>query len=253
MSPKCLTIAGSDTTGGAGIQADLRTFAHFGAHGVSAVTAITAQTGKGVMGVYPIPADVITQQLSAIVADGGADAIKVGMIGSAANVRAITWFLASLAAKHVVVDPIFHSTSGAELLEAGGIRPFRDQLLPFATVITPNADEAGQLTGMRVWNVGTMKEAARQIYNDVWSLRRDKIKTLNILVKGGHVTGDAIDVLYDGKNFREFHGERIDGTKHGTGCLLSSAITAGLALGKDIEQAVKEAKQYVERYLTGHP
>jgi len=253
MSPTCLTIAGSDPSGGAGVQADLKTFAIFGVRGLSALTAITSQTNERVIGVYPIPADVLTQQLSSVVAEGSADAVKIGMIGTNANVRAVAWFLSSIAAPHVVVDTVFSSTSGAELLEPSGRRPFKEILLPLATLVTPNMEEAGVLTGMRVWNHGTMREAARQIYDEAWQLRRDRTRPLAVLVKGGHIEGDAIDILYNGRDFKEFHGKRIAGTRHGTGCVLSSAIAADLAIGKNLELSIEEAKRFTEEYLKQAP
>ncbi|PIR16600.1 MAG: bifunctional hydroxymethylpyrimidine kinase/phosphomethylpyrimidine kinase [Deltaproteobacteria bacterium CG11_big_fil_rev_8_21_14_0_20_49_13] len=246
-----LTIAGSDPSGGAGIQADLRTIELFGAKGLSAITAITAQTDKMAYGINPVSADILTQQLSAAARDSDVSAIKIGMIGSAANVRAIMLFLHSVKVPHIVIDPVLASTSGMPLLEAHAFKAFKEELLPNATVITPNIDEAGVLTGMRLWNVGIMKEAAQQIYAECWQLRRDKTKTLAVLVKGGHSTGDPTDVLFDGKKFTEFKGKRMEGpAKHGTGCRLSSAIASGLANGKTLEKAISEAKKFIENFIS---
>lgn len=249
--PTALTIAGSDPSGGAGIQADLRTFEAFGVTGLSAITAITAQTEDTVFGVNPVAADILSQQLAAVSRQAKIDAIKIGMIGSSANVRAIILFLHSLNVHHIVLDPVFRSTSGVPLLEAHALKLLKDELLPLATVITPNLDEAGILTGMRIWNVGTMKEAARQIYADLMPLKKDKSKPINILIKGGHLSTDATDVLFDGNTFTELEAQRIvTGGKHGTGCRLSSAIAANLAIGKDLTTAIKTAKTFVETYLT---
>lgn len=245
-----LTIAGSDPSGGAGIQADLKTFDSFGVGGLSAVTAITAQTEDRVFSVNPVSADVLTQQMSAAARSGNIDAVKIGMIGSSANVRAIILFLHSLRPRHVVIDPVFTSTSGMPLLEAHALKLFKDELLPLATVITPNLDEAGVLTGMRIWNLGTMKEAALMIHAETWQLRNDKDRALSVLVKGGHCTGEPLDVLYNGSGFREFAGKRIEGgRRHGTGCRLSSAIAAGLAKGRSLETSIEEAKRFVEDYI----
>ena len=246
-----LTIAGSDPSGGAGVQADLKTFEVFGAKGLSVITALTAQTDTNMLGLNPVAADILTQQLHAAAKCANIDAIKIGMIGSAANVRAIILFLHSINVQHIVIDPVFTSTSGMPLLEAHAFKLFKEELLPFATVITPNLDEAGTLTGMRIWNVGTMKEAARQIYNETYQLKKNKDSSLSILVKGGHLSQDATDVLFDGADFKEFSAKRIAGlSKHGTGCRLSSAIAAGLANGLKLADAIIEAKKFVERYMS---
>lgn len=245
-----LTIAGSDPSGGAGIQADLRTFEAFKAKGLSAITAITAQSEEKVFSVYPVPADILSQQLASI-SECKIDAVKIGMIGSAANVKAIVLFLHSINVQHVVIDPVFRSTSGTPLLAEHAMKMFKEELLPLATVITPNADEAGVLTGMRIWNVGTMKESAHQIHAETWQFRQDKSKPLNVLVKGGHVSGDPIDVLYDGTKYTEFSAKRISGDgKHGTGCVLSSAISANLANGAGINDSIINAKRHVESYIS---
>ncbi len=245
-----LTIAGSDPSGGAGIQADLRTINSFGVKGLSAITAITAQSETTVFGVYPIPPDILTHQLSAAAKTAKIDAVKIGMIGNSANVNAIILFLHSIKPEHVVIDPVFVSTSGMPLLETHAMKLFKEGLLPLATVITPNLNEAGILTGMRLWNLGTMKEAARQIHAETFQLRQDRSRPLAVLVKGGHLSSDPIDILFDGKDFTEFSGKRIEGNgRHGTGCVLSSAIAAYLADGKDVHASISEAKQFVEDYI----
>lgn len=249
--PVVLTIAGSDPSGGAGLQADLRTFEAFGVRGLSAVTAITAQNEETVLGVHAVGADVLTQQLAAVIRGQEISAVKIGMIGSIANVRAIILFLHSANVPHVVIDPVLSSTSGAPLLETRALNIFKNELLPLATLITPNIDEAGVLSGMRIWNLGTAKDAARQIYNETYQLKKDKTKTLAVLVKGGHLAGEPIDVLYNGDDFLEFPSKRINATRHGTGCVLSSAIAAGLANGKALPAAIAEAKKFVEDYISG--
>lgn len=248
--PTVLTIAGSDPSGGAGIQADIKTFEFFNIKGLSVITAITAQTKDKVFSVNPVSADILTQQLSAAVRNNKIDAVKIGMIGSSTNVRAIILFLNSLKPPHVVIDPVFTSTSGAPLLEAHALKLFKEELLPLVEIITPNLDEAGVLTGMRIWNIGTMKESARQIYAETWQLRHDKSKTLAVLVKGGHISGNPTDILYDGTKFTEFEGKRIAGAgRHGTGCRLSSAIASNLAKEASLEEAIIQAKKYVESYI----
>ncbi len=255
--PTALTIAGSDPSGGAGIQADIKTFEAFGVRGLSVITAITAQTEESVLGVYPLPADQLTQQLAAAAKSEKIDAVKIGMIGSAANVRAIRFFLRSVKIPHVIIDPVFTSTSGMPLLEPHGLKYLKEELLPIATVVTPNLDEAQVLTGMRLWNIGTMKEAARIIHAEACSLSSPPLKKggkgefgLSVLIKGGHLTGDSIDILFDGINYVEFPAKRISGKiKHGTGCRLSSALAACLAKGMPLQDAVKEAKRFVEEYI----
>jgi hydroxymethylpyrimidine/phosphomethylpyrimidine kinase len=252
-----LTIAGSDPSGGAGVKADIKTFEAFGVKGLSCITAITAQTEASVTGVYPVPADQLTQQLASAVRQAKPDAVKIGMLGSAANVRAVRFFLNSARVPHVVIDPVLASTSGMPLLEPHGLKYLKDELLPLATVITPNLDEAGVLTGMRLWNIGTMKEAARIIHADAFSLKKERSPLsakggfgLSVLIKGGHLPGDPVDVLFDGTNHIEFPARRIAGVpRHGTGCRLSSAIAACLAKGVALQDAITEAKGFVEDYI----
>ncbi|MBI2091507.1 MAG: bifunctional hydroxymethylpyrimidine kinase/phosphomethylpyrimidine kinase [Deltaproteobacteria bacterium] len=248
--PTVLTIAGSDPSGGAGIQADLAVFEAFGVRGLSAITAVTAQTKDEVLGVNPVAADILNQQLASASKNASIDALKIGMIGSSANVMAIILFLRSQNINHIVIDPVFKSTSGTPLLESHALKLFKESLLPLATLITPNTDEAGVLTGMRIWNVGTMKDAAQKIYSETWQLRRDKIKPLSVLIKGGHLGGDSTDVLFDGESFKEFNAKRINvPNKRGTGCRLSAAIASGLANGKSTTDAITAAKKYVEDYI----
>ncbi len=247
--PTVLTIAGSDPSGGAGIQADLRTFELLGVSGLSAITAITAQTKDSVFNVNPVAADILTQQLAAVSKEETIDSVKIGMIGSAANVRAIILFLRSIKVPHIVIDPVFVSTSGYPLLETHAMRIFKEELLPLATVITPNLDEAATLTGMRVWNIGTMKEAARQIHVEAIQMRHNKSQALSILIKGGHLNGNPTDILYDGTNYTEFTAARVVGSRHGTGCALSSAIAVELAKGRPLTEAVTLAKKFVEEYI----
>ena len=251
MEKVVLTIAGSDPSGGAGIQADLATFADFNVVGLSAITAITAQNVEEVLAIHPTPADILTQQLSTACKGKDLDAIKIGMVATQANVKAIVWFLHHTPSKHIVIDPVLHSSSGVPLLEAKALAIFRQQLLPLATVITPNLQEAGVLAGMQVASLDTMRKAAQIIYTETKWLGGDVKKPLAVLVKGGHLEGDAVDVLFDGEKYFSFPAKRIAGpSPRGTGCRFSSAIAACLALGDDLQTAIKKAKEYLADYIS---
>jgi hydroxymethylpyrimidine/phosphomethylpyrimidine kinase len=233
---RVLTIAGSDSGGGAGIQADLKTFLAFGVHGMSAVTAVTAQNSRGVHGVWPLPVEAVVAQVRAVVDDIGVDAVKVGMLGTAAVAAAVADALAGLAVP-VVVDPVCVSKHGDPLLAADALDVLRTRLLPLATVVTPNLDEVAALTGLRVSSAGGLEEAARAVhaFGPRWTL-----------VKGGHLDGDAVDLLWDGVAARTYAAPRLDNRHtHGTGCTLASAIAARLAYGDEVPDAVRAAKDYV--------
>jgi hydroxymethylpyrimidine/phosphomethylpyrimidine kinase len=237
-----LSIAGSDSSGNAGIQADIKTFEALGVRCLTAVTAITAQSKTAVFGAYPVASDILSQQLGSVSSET-IDAIKIGMILTSSNVHAIKLFLGSRKPLHVVIDTVFSSTSGTPLIEPQAMKPFKEELLPMASLITPNLLEAGALTGMRIWNLGTMKEAARRVFDETGKA---------VLVKGGHVEGEPVDVLYDGKIWKEFNGKRIVAAgRRGTGCRLSSAIAAFLANGEPLDAAIANAKKFVESYLSG--
>lgn len=251
MEKIVLTIAGSDPSGGAGVQADLQTFAHFGVTGLSAITAITAQNEEMVLAVHPTPADLLTQQLSTACKGKDLDAIKIGMVATEPNVKAIVWFLHHTQVGHVVIDPVLHSSSGTPLLESKAYAIYRQQLLPLATVITPNLFEAGVLAGMQVSTLDTMKKAAEVIYHETNRFRAGMDRTLHILIKGGHLEGDAVDVLFDGERYFSFPAKRIGGSSpRGTGCRFSSALAACLAKGDDISTAIKKAKDYLADYIS---
>ena len=241
----CLTIAGSDPSGGAGIQADLRTFEAFGVSGVSAVTAITAQTENRFVSIYPTPADILTQQLSVVSKDIKIDAIKVGMVATAANVQALIWFLKRMRNIPIVVDPVLDSSTGYPLIEPEALHLFEYQLLPLATVVTPNLREAGTLAKMRVSDLETMKTAAKIIYDNIRQMQSDKGRDLSIVLKGGHLKVSSTDLVYCDSSFTEIEGTVFGKNLHGSGCLFSSAITAGLAKGLDIIKATQEAKKYI--------
>lgn len=248
MTKFVLTIAGSDPSGGAGVQADLKTFADLNVQGISAITAITAQNDDEVLAIHPTPADVLTQQLSTACNGREIGAIKIGMVATRANARAIGWFLKRIHASHVVIDPVLHSSSGTSLLDADAFTFYKHQFLPLATVITPNLAEAGALAGMQVANLETMQTAAQTIYREMVSSGGKK--TIAILVKGGHLADSAIDVLFDGEKFHTFPAERIPGkSPRGTGCRFSSAIAAYLSKGEPLLIAAKHAKEYLAEYI----
>jgi len=245
-----LAIAGSDPSGGAGVQADLRTFGDLGVAGISAITAITAQDDEHVLAIHPTPADVLTQQLSSACRDKEVAAVKVGMVATKANARAMAWFLKHLDTPHIVIDPVLHSSSGTPLLESEALPLYKQQLLPLATVITPNIPEAGALAGMQVAGLETMRTAAETIHTEVSRLRGGMKKPLAVIVKGGHLSGDATDVLYDGEKYHSFSAPRIEGrSPRGTGCRFAAAIAAQLAKGESLHTAISRAKEYLAWYI----
>jgi hydroxymethylpyrimidine/phosphomethylpyrimidine kinase len=240
-----LTIAGSDSSGGAGIQADLKTFAALGVYGTCAITAITAQNTLGVFAVVPIAPEVIEAQIDAVVSDLGADAVKIGMLGTAANVDAVAHAVARHHLVNVVLDPVMRATHGAQLLDAPGVTMFRDRLLALADIVTPNLAEAAALTGMHVRTTREMRDAA---------LKLTEMGARAVLVTGGHLEGEPIDILFDGREFTELTGERVETRHtHGTGCTLSSALAARLALGDGLVAAAHAAKTFVTRALQQAP
>ena len=251
MEKIVLSIAGSDPSGGAGIQADLATFADFQITGLSAITAITAQNAQEVLAIHPTPADILTQQLSTACKGKTLDAIKIGMVATQANVKAIVWFLHHTLSPHIIIDPVLHSSSGIPLLEVKALAIYRQQLLPLATVITPNLLEAGVLAGMQVATLDTMKKAAETIHIETIRFRGSINKPLAVLVKGGHLEGDAVDVLFDGEKYFSCPAKRIPGpSPRGTGCRFSSAIASSLAGGDDLETAIRKAKEYLATYIS---
>ena len=239
--PKALTIAGSDSGGGAGIQADLKTFSAYRVFGMSVITAVTAQNSLGVQAVECLPPSLVARQLSSVLEDFGADAAKCGMLGTAAIVEAVAAGLRARPVARLVVDPIMAATSGDALLEPGAVAKVTTRLLPLALVVTPNLPEAEALAGMPVSNRADMEEAARRIH---------KLGPRNVLVKGGHLKGDAVDLLYNGREFTAFQTARIESDNtHGTGCTFSAAIVASLAQGRPLAEAVRDAKAYVTRAI----
>ena len=234
---KALTIAGSDSGGGAGIQADLKTFAAHGVFGMSVITAVTAQNTLGVLAVQDILPEIIAKQIEAIFEDMGADAVKVGMVSQPQTIRVIATGLRKYAPPLVVVDPVMVSKSGYHLLQPEAELVLVQELLPLATVVTPNIPEAEAIIGRSIVTFADMEEAARVIH---------AMGPQHVLLKGGHRADDATDILFDGHRFVRFEAPRVP-TKntHGTGCTLSSAIAANLARGLSVEQAVGAAKRYI--------
>jgi hydroxymethylpyrimidine/phosphomethylpyrimidine kinase len=241
-----LTIAGSDSGGGAGIQADLKTFHQFGVFGTSVITAVTAQNTRGVAAWEPVSQELIARQLDALALDLPPDGIKSGMLGSRATVATVAAALQRLPTKPYVLDPVLVATSGQALADDTARTAIMEQLVPLATLVTPNLDEAARLTGIEVTNAEQMERAGRAL------LKRGAAAAL---VKGGHLEGDAVtDVLVRPEGIRRFLHPRIASTStHGTGCTLSAAITAGLALGRNLERSVEDGIDFVQRAIAAAP
>lgn len=234
---RVLIVAGSDSSGGAGIQADLKTVSALGVYGMTAVTALTAQNTTGVLGIIEADPKFVALQMRACLEDLGCDAIKTGMLANAEIIQAV----AATARGHreipTVVDPVMIAKSGSRLLDPTAIETLKQTLLPLATVVTPNLDEAGSLTGHTPHDLKQMKEAARIIH---------RFGVRNVVVKGGHLEGRPVDVLFDGEDFIEYAAPKINTRhSHGTGCIFASAIAASLAKGKTVRESVAVAKEFV--------
>lgn len=241
LIPKALTIAGSDSGGGAGIQADLKTFSAFRVFGMSVITAVTAQNSLGVQGVENLPPAFVAQQLRSVLEDFGADAAKCGMLSTAPIIEAVATELTSRRVEKLVVDPVMVAKSGDRLLQPDARAALADRILPLALLVTPNLPEAEVLAGMRVAEAEDMEEAARRIHT---------MGPRYVLVKGGHLKGDATDLLWNGREFTRFSTPRVDSPNtHGTGCTFSAAIAAGLARGQALGDAIRSAKAYVTRAI----
>jgi hydroxymethylpyrimidine/phosphomethylpyrimidine kinase len=240
---KALTIAGSDSGGGAGIQADLKTFAAHGVFGVCAVTALTAQNTLGVQGVFEIPPGFVGLQIDSVARDIGADAVKIGMLSNAGIIEMVAAKLAEYALGPVVLDPVMVAKGGDPLLREEAREALVAILLPLATVVTPNVPEAEILCGFAIRSAQDMRNAARAIR---------ALGPKAVVVKGGHLLdGDSsVDILFDGRNFTEYAAPRVESKNtHGTGCTFSSAIAAQLALGRPLREAMQSAKDYVSRII----
>ena len=239
--PVALTIAGSDSGGGAGIQADLKTFAALGVHGTSAITAITAQNTVTVSDIVELPTRIVRAQIEAVVTDLGVDAAKTGMLASTAIIEAVAAAIEAYEIRNLVVDPVMVAKGGATLLRSDAIDALRTRLLPLAAVITPNLPEAEVLLGRHISSLDERRQAARDLV---------AMGPRSAVVKGGHADGDAVDVYWDGSQLIELAATRIaTSNTHGSGCVFSAAITAGLAKGLQPLAAVREAKEFITRAI----
>lgn len=237
-----LTIAGSDSSGGAGIQADIKTMTCNGVYAMSAITALTAQNTTGVTGIMEVTPDFLKEQIKDVVSDIFPDAVKTGMVSSSALIKAIAESIKEFSLKNIVVDPVMVATSGAKLISDDAIETLEKELLPLATVITPNIPEAEVLCGSKINSEQDMESAAKKINENFGCA---------VLLKGGHNLNDANDYLFDGSKGTWFYGKRIDNPNtHGTGCTLSSAIASNLAKGYSLEKSVKNAKNYISNALS---
>lgn len=237
MMKKVLTIAGSDCSGGAGIQADLKTFSAHGVFGMSVIVSVVAENTSRVIDIQDITPEMIEKQIDAVFEDIEVDAVKVGMLSTPECMRAVAGKLRQYKPEHVVIDPVMYAKNGCPLMDPSAVDALIETILPLADVLTPNIPEAERITGMEIRSVADMEAAARKIHD---------MGSQSVVVKGGHAIGNALDVLFDGKQMHHFETQRID-TKntHGTGCTFSSAVASQLALGMDICKAVEKAKVYV--------
>ncbi|MUT65740.1 bifunctional hydroxymethylpyrimidine kinase/phosphomethylpyrimidine kinase [Paenibacillus sp. NEAU-GSW1] len=236
---RALTIAGSDSGGGAGIQADLKTFQELGAYGMSALTAATAQNTLGVQGVYPLAKEAVAAQIHSVGSDIGVDALKTGMLFSADIIETVAEAIAFFGWTKVVVDPVMIAKGGASLLQDEAVRAMTEKLLPLTAVVTPNIPEAERLTGVSIRSRADKIEAAKRLAG---------FGARNVIIKGGHEDGgEAVDLLFDGSSVTEMSGKRIETARtHGTGCTYSAALTAGLAQGMGMEEAARRAKAFIQ-------
>lgn len=240
---KILTIAGSDSGGGAGIQADLKTITMLGAYGASVITAVTAQNTLGVQGVYSLSNEAITQQLDSVCQDIAFDGVKTGMLSDPSVVLSVAQKIKTYQLKHLVVDPVMVASSGDVLLQSEAVQLICTALLPLAELVTPNIHEAAILAGKEVNNLADMKVAAQIIY---------QYGCQNVLVKGGHLEGEAVDLLFDGAEFHLFRAPRVaTQNTHGTGCTLSAAIATFYGQGLPTIEAIDQAKAYLTKALIG--
>ena len=236
-TPRALTIAGSDSGGGAGIQADLKTFAAHGIYGTSAITAITAQNTSSVSEIFEIPASIVASQIDAVMSDIGADVIKTGMLANSKIVEIVAHKLAEFNNPITVVDPVMVAKSGDRLLDDDAIHAVRDLLIPNSTLITPNIPEAETLAQMTISTLDDMHKAAMELY---------KLGAKAVLLKGGHLEGAPTDIFYDGEQMRAATTQRIETNRtHGTGCTYSAAIASNLAKGLSLRESISAARRYI--------
>jgi len=234
---KVLSIAGSDCSGGAGIQADLKTFSAHGVFGMSVIVSVVAENTSRVIDIQDITPDMIAKQIDAVFEDIEVDAVKIGMLSQSDCMEAVAMKMKQYVPRHVVIDPVMYAKNGCPLMNPIAIETLVKTIIPLSSVLTPNIPEAEKIAGIKIADGRDMETAAAKIY---------QMGCKNVLVKGGHAVGNAMDILFDGNEFYRFSAERID-TKntHGTGCTYSSAIAANLALGFDTREAVNRAKEYV--------
>lgn len=241
--PRALTIAGSDSGGGAGIQADLKTFSAMGVFGVTAITAVTAQNTMDVTGIAEIAPEMVARQIDAVVSDIGVDAAKTGMLSSAPIIEAVADRIRHHRLERLVVDPVMISKGGAALLRPEAVDALRRLILPLALIVTPNLPEAEALCGVSIKTSAQMDDAARRIA---------ALGPRYVVVKGGHLAGPAVDTVYDGKQLAHLETERVaTQNTHGTGCVFSAAVAAGLALGEDVPAAIRAAKIFITGAIKG--
>lgn len=237
-----LTIAGTDSCGGAGVQADIKTMTVNGVYAMSAIAALTAQNTTGVFDIYEVSPEFLQAQIQAIFEDIRPDAVKIGMLSSGKLIELVAEELTRYKAENIVLDPVMVATSGAKLIDNNAIHTLKECLIPIANVVTPNIPEAEILSDMKIITENDMKKAA-EIISEKYCCA--------VLLKGGHQVNDANDLLYDRGNFRWFYGERIDNPNtHGTGCTLSSAIASNLAKGFELETSIEMAKDYISKALS---
>jgi len=234
---KVLSIAGSDCSGGAGIQADLKTFSSHGVFGMSVIVSVVAENTSQVIDIQDITPDMIEKQIDAVFEDIEVDAVKIGMLSQPCSMEAVARKLKQYAPQNIIIDPVMYAKNGCPLMNPDSIDTLIKKIIPLGDLLTPNIPEAEKIAGIKIAGIDDMEKAAAKIY---------QMGCKNVLVKGGHAVGNAIDVLFDGNEFYRFSAERID-TKntHGTGCTYSSAIAANLALELDMREAVSRAKEYV--------
>jgi len=235
-----LTIAGSDPTGGAGLQADIKVFRAFGVHGLSVASALTAQNTEGVISVFPVAKNFFAEQLDVLLKDITPDAVKTGMLYSKQLVGVIAESIRKHSLKNLVIDPVIVSSSGDSLVEDSTLDAIREQLFPLAKVITPNIYEASVLTGISIEEVIQMEEAAKEL---------KKMGPENVVITGGHLEGEALDLYYDGVSFFRLESAKREGEYHGTGCAFSAAVTALLALGYTPFESTKKAKEFINKAI----
>ena len=240
-----LTIAGADPTGGAGIQADLHVFRSFGLHGLSVIAALTAQNTEGVDSIHPVPPEFIIKQLRSLLSDITPDAVKVGMLYSRAAVESLGRFFETALPKNLVIDPVIASSSGVQLVEDGAVALLRDRIFPLSTIVTPNIQEASELTGLTIKDMQDMEKAAMTL--------KDMGPEI-VIITGGHMHEKALDLYYDG-SFQTLESKKIHGQYHGTGCVFSASLSALLALGWSGSESFKKAKEFVHNAIVraGHP